>query len=104
MSRLLMQHAKFRAKYQVKQILSWITQVSIGSNKFNSIIQSSYRISQSHWFFHTVILSRLVSYKFGNIILKIPGRLTIPLFWNMTQRQYFIRILTIRHWRSITFH
>jgi len=41
-SRLVLQLAKFRAKYRVKQILSWITQISIGSNKFSSISQSSY--------------------------------------------------------------
>jgi len=48
MSRLVMQHAKVRAKYRVQKILSWIIQVSVGSNKFSSISQSSYRISQSH--------------------------------------------------------
>jgi hypothetical protein len=44
-SHLVMQHAKVRAKYRVKQVLSWITQVSIGLNKFSSISQSSYRIN-----------------------------------------------------------
>jgi hypothetical protein len=53
-SRLVMQHAKVREKYRLKQLLSWITQVSVGSNKFSSISQSSYRVSQSHFFFHAV--------------------------------------------------